>query len=192
MTAETSKNLWRVAWLGLAAVLVWKLWPYVKDMLTGGNSGSGGAVGGAGAYPGANPYESQGSGSGGGPQVSFGAGSGSPGSGSSSGLAGWLNSILGQGQANAAALDATNGSAGDFSSLGSLDSQGLPLEPTQNFDVNELATDLPTNASSAQDVADTYDASQYTDTVDSFDSTDAGLVADQFDDNSDWSPYDGG
>ncbi len=141
----------------------WKLWPALRKSLNSGATGGGSSAGATNAAP-YSPYESPYGSSSQSPLsagLSFGGGGGS---GSTAGygatnesLATALDNLLTDG-INAADQLAENSDYQVSESGG----DSLPLEPMQNFDVNQLATPLPTADGSA-DSTDytTYDTNDY-------------------------------
>jgi len=180
MTAETQKNLWRLGYIAVIAVVIWKIWPWLKEKLSGSSSGgSSGAAGVSSPYPySENPYSQQGSGSG--LQIGGGSGAGNPSyvSAAGGGAISQLFSDIAQGVQNALGMSTQLGynPTTHQDELAALDQQGLPLEPIQNLtnlqswsadDPNapwNTSTDLQDYAQTISvDAGDTVDAGSYID-----------------------------
>lgn len=145
---STDKTIWTLALVAIVGFFAWKLWPYLKNKLTGGGS-SGGAIGGtsaSGQYP-YYPDNNQGGGQGAG--LNFGGGGGGGGGGGSApgSFSAWLSSVLNQGYQNASALGNSGDlEASDAEALGGLDDAGLPLETVPGYgDIDQylVTQDVP-------------------------------------------------
>jgi hypothetical protein len=150
-SANTNKT---ILYLAVSAVLIFlavKLWPAIRKAIGGGSSGAGGGggAGGAGAaYQ--DPYREQpqqSKGSSLGASLGTGSGSGS-GSGNSGTIPGeitldqWVQDVS-SGIANAQANPESLGYTDNPADMAALDDAGIQYEALQNFDVNQMATDVP-------------------------------------------------
>jgi hypothetical protein len=172
-SANTNKTVFALGIVAVIGYLAYKLWPAIRKAINSSSGGGGGGVGpGSIAGGGGDPYSSQ---QGGGPQIGASVGSGS-GSGSGAGLpAGnggalsaavsqFLANFIGQGSyANStpAQQEYIQGLADQPAE--STDAYGIPTVALQNFDVNELATDLPSTEVSSYGTDSDY--SPYLDTT---------------------------
>jgi hypothetical protein len=146
-SASTNKTIWTLGIVGVLIFLAIKLWPAIRHAINsgsggGGGVGPGGAAGGAQSpmYPQSNsPMSSLGS------NLGLGSGGGAGAGQTSNPLSNFIGQLLdsytnyeNESPSQQAYVDSQyTDTVGN--ELATLDAAGLPLETTQNFDVNQLA-----------------------------------------------------